>query len=375
MPLLKENIKYAIGVLAILVGIYLLWYFKTIVFFVFVAAILSLVTRPLFDFFNGKVRGKKTRKVSLSRGWSALATVLLMWVIILGFFSYVVPFIVDEVQFLSQVDFYLILERLENITNPLITPFEDSVLGNFGFPMLKEQLNDFLVSVFDFGQVQGIISSIADFVGSTFIALFSISFMTFFFLKDEWLLLEGIKMFVPEIYYVGVDHMLWSINRLLRRYFIGILLQISLISMLVIVGFLIIGLEFRHALIIGLFSGFINIIPYLGPLIGTAFGLLVSMVVYLQMAEPPSMLIFLGSILIIYGIVQLTDNVVFQPVIFSTSVKAHPLEIFLIIIMAGYMAGMIGMFLAIPVYTIIRVVAKEFFSKYNLVRKLTGKLD
>ena len=372
---MKENLKYIVAFIAFALGVFLLWYFKAIVFFVFVSAILSLVTRPLYNFFRGERKGQDKRKLSLSNGWSALATVLLIWALILGFVSNVVPFVIEEIHFLSQVDFSLILERLENMTTSAITPFYDSLIGNIGFPMIKEQLNELLVSVFDFGKLQSMVTSVADFVGSAFIAMFSISFITFFLLKDEWLLLESIKLFVPEVYYVGVDHMLWSINRLLRRYFVGILIQITLISILVIAGMLIIGLEFRHALIIGLFSGFINIIPYLGPIIGTSFGLLVSTVVYLQMSSPPAMFLFFGGVVLLYVIVQLTDNIVFQPVIFSSSVKAHPLEIFLVIIMAGYMAGMFGMFLAIPVYTIIRVIAKEFFSKYNLVRKLTGKLD
>jgi predicted PurR-regulated permease PerM len=281
----------------------------------------------------------------------------------------------EEIQFLSMVDFGLILDRLEILTESFVLPLKGSILDTIGFPMMKEQINDFLVSIFDFGKIQSILSSFFSFIGSTFIALFAISFITFFLLKDEWLLLESIKLFVPEMHYEGVEHILWSINHLLQRYFIGILIQISLISLLVISGFLFIGLEFRHALIIGLFTGIINIIPYLGPIIGAAFGLLVSVVVYLQMISPPSLLLFIGAIILLYIIVQLLDNMVFQPVIFSSSVKAHPLEIFLVIIMAGYMAGMPGMFLAIPVYTIIRVIAKEFFSKYNLVQKLTGKLD
>ncbi len=372
---MKENLKYILGGLGVLIGVYLIWYFKAIVFFIFISAILSLITRPVFNFLQGVKRGKQKSKLHLSKTWSALITVLVLWLFLLGFVSYVVPFLIEEVQFLSQVDFFMMLERLDKATTPIFKPLNDTIIGNVGVPLIKEQLNEFLVSIFDFGKLQEMVSSIADFIGNTFMALFSVSFITFFLLRDEWLLLEAIKMFVPEIYYLGVEHMLWSINRLLRRYFIGIVVQITLISILVICGFLIVGLEFRHALIIGLFSGFINIIPYLGPIIGATFGSLVSLVVFLQMVNPPSIFLFMGGVLLIYVIVQLLDNVVFQPVIFSTSVKAHPLEIFLVIIMAGYIGGMIGMFLAIPVYTIIRVVAKEFFSKYNLVRKLTGKLD
>lgn len=372
---MKENLKYLLGFVATVVGIFLLWYFKAIVFFIFISAILSLITRPLYDFFRGNKRGKKQqRKVYLSKGLSALATLLTMWALLLGFVSYVFPFLIEELHYLSKVDFDIMLERLEEFIEPILAPLNHPIFGEVSFSFLKEQISDFLVTTFDLGKMQGMLASVADFVGSTFIAIFSISFITFFLIKDEWLLLESIKLFVPETYYVGVDHMLWSINRLLRRYFIGIIIQISLISILLVLGLMLIGLEFRHALIIGLFSGFVNIIPYLGPLIGGMFGVLVSLVVYLQLYSPPAFSLYLGGIILLYVFVQLLDNLVFQPVIFSASVKAHPLEIFLVVIMAGYMAGMIGMFLAIPVYTILRVVAKEFFSKYNLVRKLTGKL-
>jgi predicted PurR-regulated permease PerM len=369
--MIKDNFKYLIAFISFGIGLFLLWYFRAIVFFVLISAILSLIARPIFNFF----RTRHFKRFSLSKAFSALATVLFIWAIILGFLSFVVPFIIEEFQFLSTVDFNAIIERFSKLARNILSPFENSYIGSLGFPNAKTQLNDFLVSIFDLSKIQSALSSFIEFVGNTFIALFSVSFITFFLLKDEWLLLESIKMVVPEIYYVGVDHMLWSINRLLRRYFIGIIIQITLISIVVISGMMIIGLEFKHALIIGLFSGFINIIPYLGPLIGAAFGLMVSMVVYLQMTSPPPVLLYFGAVILLYVIVQLLDNILFQPLIFSSSVKAHPLEIFLVIIMAGYTAGMAGMFLAIPVYTIIRVVAKEFFSKYNLVRKLTGKLD
>ncbi len=372
---MKENLKYLLGFVAIVVGIFLLWYFKAIVIFIFISAILSLVTRPLYDFFRGNRKGKKQqRKFSLSKSMSALATLLCLWTFLLGFASYVFPFLFEELQYLSKVDFDTILVSLEGFIQPILAPLEHTIFAEMNFLAFKTQISEFLMTTFDFGKFQELLTSVGVFVGSTFIALFSISFITFFLIKDEWLLLESIKLFVPETYYVGVDHMLWSINRLLRRYFIGIIIQISLISILLVLGLMLIGLEFRHALLIGLFSGFVNIIPYLGPLIGGLFGVSVSLVVYLQLYSPPAFLLYLGGIVLLYVVVQLLDNLVFQPVIFSTSVKAHPLEIFLIVIMAGYMAGMIGMFLAIPVYTIVRVVAKEFFSKYNLVRKLTGKL-
>ena len=152
------------------------------------------------------------------------------------------------------------------------------------------------------------------------------------------------------------------------------LLQVSLITILVTSGFLLIRLPFEHALVIGLFAGFINVIPYLGPLMGGCFGFVVVSVVQIQIPNSYTLLSLWGGTIIIFLVVQLLDNLVFQPFIFSSSVRAHPLEIFLVILMAGYMSGIVGMFLAIPVYTILRVVAREFFFNYRLVKKLTERL-
>ena len=63
-----------------------------------------------------------------------------------------------------------------------------------------------------------------------------------------------------------------------------------------------------------------------------------------------------------------------KPTLYSERVKAHPLEIFLVILIAGSLAGILGMLLAIPSYTVLRVFAKEFFSQFRLVRKLTEKI-
>jgi predicted PurR-regulated permease PerM len=134
------------------------------------------------------------------------------------------------------------------------------------------------------------------------------------------------------------------------------------------------GIGFNHAVIIGIFSGLMNIIPYLGPLIGAFFGITVGTLVYLQLPLEMTFLAFLGGMTLIYVTMQLSDNMVFQPLIFSNSVKAHPLEIFIVILSAGYLSGILGMFLAIPVYTIIRVIAREFFDKYEVVQKLTDRL-
>jgi predicted PurR-regulated permease PerM len=148
-----------------------------------------------------------------------------------------------------------------------------------------------------------------------------------------------------------------------------------MVGLLDTIGLSIIGIEFNHAVIIGFFCGLFNVIPYLGPWMGAIVGLLIGAALNINANFMSQTLPLLGLMTVVFLSVQIIDNVLFQPLIYSSSVKAHPLEIFLVIMAAGSMAGVLGMFLAIPSYTIVRVVAKEFFDNMKLVRKLTENLN
>jgi predicted PurR-regulated permease PerM len=142
-----------------------------------------------------------------------------------------------------------------------------------------------------------------------------------------------------------------------------------------IAGLSIAGIGFSHAVLIGLVSGILNVIPYIGPIIGVIFGLCVGVATHVEMDPYTVMLpavVYTGVVMVI---TQVIDNVVLQPLIYGNSVHAHPLEIFLVILAAGHVAGIAGMILAIPVYTVLRVVSREFFSKYKLVKSLTKGLE
>ena len=72
---------------------------------------------------------------------------------------------------------------------------------------------------------------------------------------------------------------------------------------------------------------------------------------------------------------QLIDNFIYQPVIYSTSIKAHPLEIFIVFLMAGHLGGTIGMLVAIPAYTVVRVMAFRFFYRFKPIQRLNPDLS
>ena len=153
------------------------------------------------------------------------------------------------------------------------------------------------------------------------------------------------------------------------------LCRIIMVGLLDTIGLNLVGFEFSHAVVIGLFCALFNVIPYLGPFIGAVFGLLVGLALNINADLMNHTLPMLGSMAIVFIVVKVIDDVLFQPLIYSSSVKAHPLEIFLVILAAGSMAGVLGMMLAIPAYTILRVIAREFFVNLKIVKKLTENLD
>ncbi len=139
-------------------------------------------------------------------------------------------------------------------------------------------------------------------------------------------------------------------------------------------GLILVGVGLSNSVLIGLQAAFFNIIPYIGPLIGSAVGVLLGIATHIELDFFTQLLPLTGWMVLVFILTHLIDNLVSQPLIFSNSVNAHPLEIFILLLIAGSLAGISGMILAIPAYTVIRVFAKEFFNKFKVVKKLTKNI-
>jgi len=177
----------------------------------------------------------------------------------------------------------------------------------------------------------------------------------------------------PVTYQTEIKHIFLECKHLLSHYFRGLCLDVLLVMTLITLGMWIIGL--KNALIIGVLAGMMNVIPYVGSLIGGALAILLGLSGNLDMDFYTGMLPLIGKICLVLVTVNLTDGLLLQPTIYSNSVKAHPLEIFLVIMISGSIAGIPGMILAIPSYTVLRIIAKEFFSRFTAIKKLTEKLE
>jgi predicted PurR-regulated permease PerM len=202
--------------------------------------------------------------------------------------------------------------------------------------------------------------------------LFSVLFISFFFLKDNKLLQRGILMFVPKDKETRTVTSIHTINQLLSRYFLGLLLQLLVLFLIYTATLLLVGIE--NAIVIAFLCALFNIIPYLGPIIGGVIMIVLTMTSNLGADFSSVVLPNTGFVLIGLIIGQLVDNFFSQPIIYSSSVKSHPLEIFLIIIIAGLLFGIVGMIIAVPGYTAIKVILKHFMYDNAIVRNITKNL-
>ena len=162
---------------------------------------------------------------------------------------------------------------------------------------------------------------------------------------------------------------IYKIERLLSSYLIGLILQMIAIFTIASVGLSI--LHIKYALTIAFVAALTNVIPYAGPLLGTIFGVIVSISSNRLLVFSPNDYIFLAlKVIIVFVIVQLADNLILQPFIFSKSIKAHPLVIFLVIFAGATIAGIGGMIIAVPFYTVLRVTTRELYDAYKQYRIL-----
>lgn len=369
MMQLKDKTRSILLIIGFLFIIFLLWYFSAIVTYILISVVLAFIGKPLVRW----ITLVKYKRFKIPKGFAAFITLVTLWVVFISFFRFIIPLLINQLDTLSNIDFMVVLNSIEEPFGQLMHFFgkDPVVLEN---QTLTDIISQSIADKIDFSQLSDLFSVIAGTIGELLIAFFSVSFITFFFLKEENMFREVIILLVPTNYETKVKHILDSISNLLRRYFVGLIFEVFMVMVLVSLGLTIVGIEFSNAVVIGLFCGMFNVIPYLGPWMGAAVGLLIGAALNIDADFMSHTLPLLGFMVLVFGTVQILDNILFQPLIYSSSVKAHPLEIFLVILAAGSLAGILGMILAIPVYTILRVIAKEFFDNMKIVKKLTEKM-
>lgn len=360
-------LKFIAGAAVAAAVLFLVWYFSSIVVYILVSAVLAVMGSPLVN----RLAALHVKGWRVPRWLAALVTLAVIWVVVATLCSLFVPLVFNKIFQLSNVDFASVVG---SVGEP-IARAQQNLQDLFALPestfSLSDELTVALKRIIDIDSLNRVFSSIINVVLSSVIAIFSISFITFFFLKDEGLFYAMVTAVFPERYRGNITRALDSVTVLLARYFTGILSESLMLTVAVTLVMMAFGMKPADASFIGLVMGVMNVVPYAGPLIGGIVSVFVGIVTPIEgMTVGHTVFVIAGTLLILKGI----DDFVIQPTLYSERVKAHPLEIFLVILIAGSLAGILGMLLAIPSYTVLRVFAKEFFSQFTLVRKLTENI-
>ena len=341
----------------------LVWAFTQLFIYLFIALVLAAVLRPFTNLVS--------RIYIFQLKMPHIVAVFMSFVVFLGvIFSFVllfIPLIIDQVNILSGLDFAKIYADL---SQP-IASLEDTLVK---YHLLKpseanltETIYNHVFTFFKDLDFQNLLNQLLSFTGGFFVSVLSVSFMTFFLLYENGLFTRKLIAIVPNQYFELFVSAIHKIEHLLSNYLIGLSLQMLAIFSIAALGLSIFGI--KYALTIAVFAAVANLIPYLGPLLGATFGLIVGLSTHGSLAFDQATTFLALKIMAVFAVVQTTDNLLLQPVIFSKSVKAHPLEIFVVIFASASLAGIMGMILAIPAYTILRVSAMEIhagFSSYKI---------
>lgn len=354
------GILRALGILGgIVFVIWFLYQIQAVLIFICIAAVISLIGRPVVNFLKHRCKFGAVA--------AAITTLLMVICVISGILALFIPILIDQSEHISKINF----EEVKHNINRLNVEFSRA-MGVDQVTLIEGLKQSDFIKNFDISVIPTFINSILGNFSSLIVGLLSVIFISFFLLKDSHLLLDSFLVFAntgEERRFRRVFH---KTKQLLSRYFLGILLQLMILF--TIYAILLVSFQIPNAFAIALFCAMLNVVPYIGPVVG---GVVMMLLVisgnftadFQEVILPKMIYVFIG-----YCIAQLIDNFINQPLIFGNSVKSHPLEIFLVIVIAGLIFGIFGMVVAIPAYTAIKVIAKEFLSEYKIVQKLTKNL-
>lgn len=357
---IANGILRAVGIIALIGSIlYFLYCIQVVFIYITIAIVISLIGNPIVEFLRNRLKFSNTLAVCV--------TLLFFVSMLAGLVMLFVPLIISQGNNLSLLDTKSIQEKLTEVFNQASVYLNAC---NIDVDQIVKKSD--LTSKLNFNWLTNFFNSVLGTISSLGIGIATTLFITFFFLKDKVYFIVGIKKILPVAQQPQILHSIGKIRILLSRYFIGLLIQLMIIFILYIIVLLIFGIQ--NVLVIAFLCALLNIVPYIGPLIASIIAALLTMLSHLNGDFRTETLPTTLYVLIGFSLVQVIDNNISSPLIFSKSMNSHPLEIFLVILTAGILFGIAGMIIAVPLYTMLKVIAKEFFPENKIIKLLTKNI-
>jgi len=356
---MKSDLPHMLVILLFLALLaFLCWYFSSIVIYLLVALALTVAGRPIVKLLC-KI---KIKKFTFPRPLAAIIAMVIIFGFFYGFFAILTPLISQEVKNLTSIDPQVVVDGYDRF----LSKFEN-IASKQGIDVTATEISEGLVlqlqglvKRLDFGNILG---NLVGIIASVFVAVFAILFLTFFSLNDDGIFLKTARKFIPNKLRSNFKNIVDATGKQVGRYFGGVLIEMCIVGLINGIACALLGVP--DAALIGVLSGLLNVIPYLGPLISVCLNVIISCTSMIPLSPAGIDVLYnIIKVVAIFLSAQLIDNFVLQPVIYGKSVKAHPIEIFIVIMAASQIGGVLGMIFAVPVYTLLRIVFKELFGQY-----------
>jgi len=317
--------------------IFLFWiasFFPDLVLTLIISALIAFILKPLVRFLEFKF--------NLRRGVAIIFIFFLVGGFVILTLFELVPLLISRLQ--------LMYEQLRHF------PFEAKLtLAAKEIAAYVPFLDPSIIEIKAHEFIQQLILSAGEAANTTIsylVNLAIIPFITYFILAEGDLGIKNIVERIPNKYFEMSLNIMDKVGKELVSYLRGLILECSIVGGLSMIGFMIIGVP--YAIIIGMFTGIANLVPYLGPIAGGCLALIASLTVAgnFQMFIPIALLLI---------IVRLIDDLFLQPLCFGKSLDMHPVAVVLTLIIGHQLMGVSGMVISIPIATILRVSATETY--------------
>lgn len=323
-------------------------FFSTLFAPVLIAGFLYYMLNPLVQLLIKKAKLKKNVAV-------ALVMLLLLGAVVILFVS-VLPQLAKQISSLAKnlPSFVKGMEAwgMDMLQKPMFKDLDvEQYMTKFDISMgtVLKQIVDSLSSGFG-----SLISSIA----SMTIVVITVPFILFYMLKDGHRLVPSIEKYLPKKPKKEIVNLLEKMSRTISTYISGQAIECLFVALATFIGYQLIGIE--YAFLFGCIAGATNMIPYIGPYIGLAPAVLVTVF------DTP-MKAVLACVVVL--IVQQVDGNVIYPLVIGKSLDIHPLTIILILLVAGNIAGLLGMILGVPFYAVCKTIFTHIFDIMQLKNK------
>jgi len=331
------SIAAILKIVAVILGLYLLFIIRDIVLLVVISALLASAMNPLVEWLYRRLRFPRGLTVTL---------VYFLFIGVVGVvFALLVPIMISEFKDLAS-NFSGFREKFDTQSSALFGLFERFGLSNF-LQSVGSSLTDFTSGIFE--KTLGLFSGIFQII--------TVLVISFYLVSQQDALKDFLKTLTPSDYHPLINNVAIRGQSRLGSWLLGQLALMASIFAMMYLALSVLGV--KYALSLALLAGLLEIIPYIGPIVSTIPG------VFIAFLQSPVLALI---VLVVYWAVQQLEGYLLVPRIIGKSIGANPLVVLIAVLVGFNLAGIVGVLISAPLVAVGTVVIEE----YRDYRKSSG---